>query len=95
MEVARGAWEEWDPSCCSTSDRASTSEGSVRAGCERENQVDLNFLSLLSTYLLSWLYGCPHNVAQSSPTVALELQRVGDDGEVHAGEDMGGTTPLH
>lgn len=38
MEVARGAWEEWAPSCCSTSDRASTSEGSVRAGCEREGR---------------------------------------------------------
>ena len=38
MEVARGAWEGWAPSCCSTSERASISEGSVRAGCRREGK---------------------------------------------------------
>lgn len=34
MEVARGQWEGWVPSCCSTRDSANISEGSVRAGCE-------------------------------------------------------------
>ena len=34
MEVARGPWEGWAPSCCSTRDSASISEGSVRVGCE-------------------------------------------------------------
>ena len=87
----------WVPSCCSTSERASISEGSVRAGCKRERRksdIHLDFLPLRSTHLLSWLHRCAHNVPQCGPTVVLEVQRAGQDGEVHAGENVGGTSPL-
>ena len=36
--MVRGAWEGWASSCCSTSERASISDGSVRADCKREEK---------------------------------------------------------
>ena len=57
----------------------------LAAGERGKSDVHMGFLSLLSTHLLSWLHRCADNVSQCGPTVVLEVQRAGQDGEVHAG----------